>query len=502
MLKGFTRNFKPLEILTEEQVEAIHAGTLDVLRRTGIRFESEKAIKLFEKNGCYVDYTNNRVRFPEGLVEECLRKAPSSYHVKARNPENDMIWGGNTTYFQALSGTQSIDLETWEPRTPTRKEFHDAITVLDALDNVHIVPWYTPWFGFKNVPPVMAMPEGLAARFRNSSKFICANYSMDCEMFNIEMAKAVGAELRTSMAAAPPLTFYSDAVESAYRIVNAGFILLLVSGSVYGGTSPSTIAGSLITGNAEIIAGIVLAQLIKPGTRVIAQDFSFPQNMRAGSPAFGDIAISLHQAAFNQIWRKYDIPTDGGVSYPSSKKIDYQMAYEKSILSFTGALSGTNTIWIQGALYGELAFHPVMAIIDDDLVGMIGRFLEGIEVNEETMALDLINDVGPIPGHYLNKAHTRKWWNKEQYVPKVADRSTPPEWLKSGKGDCLDHAKKRYDEIISTHKVSLPLTDKQESDIERILKEAREYYRKKGLISDEEWNTYKEDLKSPNYPYE
>jgi len=178
------------------------------------------------------------------------------------------------------------------------------------------------------------------------------------------------------------------------------------------------------------------------------------------------------------------------------------MAYEKSILSFTGALSGTNTIWIQGALYGELAFHPVMAIIDDDLVGMIGRFLEGIEVNEETMALDLINDVGPIPGHYLNKAHTRKWWNKEQYVPKVADRSTPPEWLKSGKGDCLDHAKKRYDEIISTHKVSLPLTDKQESDIERILKEAREYYRKKGLISDEEWNTYKEDLKSPNYPYE
>jgi len=502
MLKGFTRIFKPLEILNEEQIEAIHAGTLDVLRRTGIRFESEKALKLFEKNSCKVDYSNNRVRFPEGLVEDCLRKCPSSFHVKARDSINDMIWGGNTTYFQALSGTKSIDLDTWEPKTPTRKEYYDAITILDALDNIHIVPWYTPWFGFKNIPSVMAMPEGLAARLRNSSKFICANYSMGCEVFNIEMAKAVGAELRTSMAAAPPLTFYSDAVESAYRVIEAGFILLLVSGSVYGGTSPSTIVGSLITGNAEIMAGIVLAQLIKPGTRVIVQDFSFPQNMRSGSPAFGDIGISLHQAAFNQIWRKYEIPRDGGVSYPSSKKIDYQAAYEKTIISFIGALSGTNTIWIQGSLYGELAFHPVQAIIDDDLVGMIGRFLEGIEVSEETMALDLINEVGPVPGHYLNKAHTRKWWEKEQFVPKVGDRLTPPEWLKTGKKDCIDYAKKRYDEILSTHKVNPPLTDSQENDIEEILKKAREYYRKKGLISSAEWTSYKNDLKSPNYPYE
>ncbi len=501
MLKGFTRIFKPLEILTEEQIAAIHKGTLSVLKRTGLRFESERALKLFKNNGCQVDYSNKRVRFPEGLVEECLRMCPSSYHVGARNPENDMIWGGNTTYFQALSGTKSINLDTWEPKTPTRKEYYDAITILDALENNHIVPWYTPWFGFKNVPPVMAMPEGLAARLRNSSKFICANYSMGCEQFNIKMAKAVGAELRTSMAAAPPLTFYSDAVESAYRIVNAGFILLLVSGSVYGGTSPSTIAGSLITGNAEIIAGLTLAQLIKPGTRVIAQDFSFPQNMRSGSPAFGDIAISLHQTAFNQIWRKYGVPTDGGVSYPSSKKIDYQAAYEKTINSFAGALSGTNTIWIQGSLYGELAFHPVQAIIDDDLVGMIGRFLRGIEVNDETMALDLIDEVGPIPGHYLGKAHTRKWWKKEQYEPKYADRLTYPEWLKAGKKDCIDNAKKEYERILSTHKVAPPLTDKQESEIENILQEAREYYKKKGLISSEEWKNYKKDLKSSNYPY-
>ena len=501
MLKGFTRNFKPLEILSEGELEAIHRGTLSVLRKTGVRFESKKALKLFEENGCQVDYTDNRVRFPEGLVEECLRKCPSSFRVKARNPKNDMIWGGNTVYFQALSGTRSVDLDTWEPKTPTRKEYYDAITCLDALENVHIIPWYTPWFGFKNIPSVMAMPEGLAARLRNSSKFTCSNYSMGCEVFNIQMAKAVGAELRSSMAASPPLTFYEDAVENAFRTVEAGFILLITSGSVYGGTSPATIAGSLISGNAEIMAGIVLAQLIKPGTRIIVQDFSFPQNMRSGSPGFGAIEISLHQVAFNQIWRRYKIPIDGGVSYPGSKKIDYQAGYEKAIIALIGALSGTNTIWIQGAMYGELAFHPVLAIIDDDMVGMIGRFLRGILVNDETMALDLIDEVGPIPGYYLNKEHTRKWWKLEQFIPRVADRLTYPEWLKGGKKDCLSLAKERYQKILSTHKVDPPLTQNQEEEIERILKEARKYYREKGLISDAEWEAYMEDLKSPDYPY-
>jgi len=501
MLHGFRRNFKALEILTEEQLEAIHTGTLDVLRETGIRFENRKVLKLFEQSGCYVDYNDNRVRFPEGLVEECLRKCPSSFRVKARNSSNDMIWGGNTTYFQALSGTRTLDLDTWEPKTPTRKEYYDAITVLDALENVHIVPWYTPWFGFKNIPSVMAMPEGLAARLRNSSKFTCANYSMGCEVFNIEMAKAVGAELRSSIAASPPLTFYNEAVENAFRTIKAGFPLLIVSGSVYGGTSPATISGSLISGNAEIMAGIVLAQLTKPGTRIIAQDFSFPQNMSSGSPAFGAIGISLHTAAFNQIWRKYGVPTDGGGGYTSAKKIDYQAAYEKATLGLVNALSGTNTIWLQGALYGELAFHPVQAIIDDDVAGMIGRFLEGIDASDEALAVDLINEVGPIPGHYLSKAHTRKWWKREQFVPKVADRLTYPEWAKKGKKSCIDYAKQKMEEILATHKVDPPLTDSQEEDIERILKEAREYYRKKGLISDTEWVAYKKDLESPNYPY-
>jgi trimethylamine--corrinoid protein Co-methyltransferase len=112
---------------------------------------------------------------------------------------------------------------------------------------------------------------------------------------------------------------------------------------------------------------------------------------------------------------------------------------------------------------------------------MIGRFLQGVQVNEETLALDLINEVGPIPGMYLDKAHTRTWWKREQFMPKVADRLSLPEWMESGKKSALDYAKERMEEILATHKPE-PLTAKQEEEVERILEEARQYYRGKGLM--------------------
>ncbi|GAI96689.1 unnamed protein product, partial [marine sediment metagenome] len=213
-LKGFTRNFKPLEILTEEQVEAIHRGTLDVLWETGIRLEHERALKVLEKNGCKVDYESNRVHFPPGLVEESLRKCPSAFRVKARDPQNSLMIGGNTLYFGPFPGMQTVDLDTWEPRAATRKENYDGVTILDALPNLHIIWNYTPFFGFEGVPPVMALPESTAGKIRNSTKFLSEGYSNDSEIFTIQMAQAVGTEMFVPCTPAPPLTYYYGSIEA------------------------------------------------------------------------------------------------------------------------------------------------------------------------------------------------------------------------------------------------------------------------------------------------
>jgi len=496
-LKGFTRNFKPLELLTDEEVEAIHRGTLEILWATGVRFESEWALDFFEKNDCKVDRDERRVRFPQGLVEECMRQCPGSFHIKGRGQNNDLVLGGNTLYFKQSAGMETISLDSYEPRPPTKVEYSDYVRVLDALPNLHLYAPY-PYFGFEGVPPVMRIPEGVAIKTKYSCKPQLTGYTRGCEIFNIKMAQAVGMEIMGSIMASPPLTWFEDSIWEARRMVEAGFPVRTVDGDVPGATAPVTYAGSVISSNAEHISMMVLIQLLNPGHRFMVAHANFPQNMKSGAPAFGDIGASIGNVIFNQVWRRYGIPFgNDSTGYVYGKVMDYQTGYEKAIGGVLSAISGSNVTGFHGGVSSELSAHPVQAILDDDVAGMIGRFLEGEKVDDETLAVDLIKEVGPIPGYFLNKQHTRKWWKLEQFMPKAADRLTYPEWMATGKKSCLDYAKERMEEILATHK-PIPLTLGQEEEIERILEEARTYYREKGLISEEEMAIYRESMKSPN----
>ena len=482
MLKGFIRNFKPLEILTEEQLQAIHRGTLDVLETTGVRVEHDRALELFADHGCKVDLKEKRVRIPGYLVEECLRKCPSSFTVKARNPKYDLRIGGSTLYFTQDAGMRYLDLNTWEPRPGTLKEHGEAIRVLDALGTVHMLVPHQFYMDMEGVSPFMMQSEGLASGIRNSTKAESAGYSYDWEIFAIKMAKAVGIDIRGTMTVSPPLTLYADCCEAGFRYAEAGCPIAIASGAVYGGTSPATLAGATITNNAEVIAGIVLVQLIRPGTGVVACDFTFPMDMQFGHPVFGALGSAIHQVMFDQVWRNYGVPTSNWhAGYSSSKKIDFQAGYERAMSSLLYALAGNNLCDLHGPIYGELTYHPVMSILDDDIAGWVGRFIEGVEVTDETLAIDLIEQVGPIPGQYLNTAHTRKWWESEQFIPKSADREPYPEWLKKGKKDAIALAKERMDEILAKHEPE-PLTPEQDKAIDEILEEARSFYRQKGLM--------------------
>lgn len=483
-VKGFARNFKPLEILTDEQVDAIHRGTLNVLEKTGIRVDHKKAWEIFERNGCKVDRDEMRVRIPSSVVEECLRRAPSSYYLKVRDPDNDLQIGGGRLYIETFPGMRTIDLDTWKARPATQKELVDAIIVLDALENVHCYTPYTPYFEIENIPPAMIIPEEVAALLRYSTKAIASTgHQLDCEVFNIAMAKAVGVEFAVNCNMAPPLTLRFDAAETLFRTVEAGLPVWVSGGVTMGATAPATIAGATVVNNAQAIAPIVLAQLARPGTRIMcSHSLVYAQDMRRGTLAFGGIEGLLSLVAFNQVWRRYGIPVNAAIPGPSSsKRIDFQCGYEKATGTLLAALSGSSIVMMAGGVYGELAFHPVQAILDNDIAGMVGRFLDGITVNDETMAIDLINQVGPIPGMYLDKAHTRDWWKREQFVPKVADRLSYPEWLEKGSKGAVDYARDRMEEILATHKPK-PLTAQQEAEIDRILNEARAYYKEKGVL--------------------
>jgi trimethylamine--corrinoid protein Co-methyltransferase len=479
--KGYVRNFRPLQILTDDQMEDIHRASLDVLEKTGVRFESERALKFFAKHECKVDLGERRVRFPPGLVEECLRRCPTSFRLTRMNPQNDLNLGGNVTYFCSFPGMRTIDLDTWEPRTPTIEENHEAVKVLDSVENVHLTMSYTPYCELEGVPPALLLPTSCWSQMKYMDKPVRIGQAQDSWIWGIQMAQALGVDVFGSFENAPPLAWYDDAIECCFAVAEAGFPIEVGCGGVLGGTGPATIAGGLVTSNAEMMSGIVLVQLLRPGLGTIANCFVFPQNMRTGAPGFGMTGVSLFQAAYNQMWRfKYGLPTvDGACGPMAAKRPDAQYGFEKALVTATSALSGGSILNMLGGLHGELTYHPAIVVLDNDLAGMVGRFLEGIQVTHDTLAVDLIEEVGPMPGFYLNKAHTRAWWRKENYIPHVFDQTTYPEWMAGGKKDALDYARDKVTDILANYKQHI--TPEQDQELDRIMAEARRYYQARGL---------------------
>ena len=476
--RGFTLKLRPLEVLPEDKLDRIHQAALTVLRETGVRLESAWAVDFLAGHGCRVDRERLRVRFPPELVEACLAQTAKSFVCRAPDPANDLLMGGNTIYFSNSAGMETVDLETFEPRPPTKAEFADCVRVMDYLPTIDQLGCY-PYFGYAGLEPLMGIPEGVVINMQCSSKHQAACCSNDCELFTIQMAQAVGHELTGTITSTSPLTWNESAINAARRMVEAGFPICTVDGTLGGGTGPATVPGWIVVSNAEHLAMLVLIQLLHPGHRLVIGHFALAMNMATGAPAFGSISSSLNNVAFNQVWRRYGLPVgNGSPGYTSAKKMDFQAGYEKAIGAVLSALSGGNSILLHLGVSSEMSAHPAQAILDHDIAGMVGRFIEGEELTDETLAVDLIQQVGPVPGQYLAETHTSRWWRKEQYLPIAADRQAYPVWLTSGKKGALDRARERLDEILAKHHPK-PLSESQEADLARILAEAREYYRKR-----------------------
>ena len=179
-----------------------------------------------------------------------MDKCPSSFSLKSRDPKNNLRIGGNTVYFTASVGMRTVDLDTWEPRVPTMDENDDAVKILDALDTVHQLVSYCPYSEIQGIPPVLAYPISTASRMKYSTKVSRTSQVMDSEIWDIKMVEVTGTDVLGDMEASPPLTYYENTVNSAFRFGKTEFPVFIASGCVMGGTGPATFAGSTITNNA------------------------------------------------------------------------------------------------------------------------------------------------------------------------------------------------------------------------------------------------------------
>jgi trimethylamine--corrinoid protein Co-methyltransferase len=447
----------------------IHYGALEVLENTGVVFESQEALDLLEDAGCEVDSSTQLVKFPSWLVEDSIRKCPSSITYRARSPKYDLRLGNPRVYFQSAPGLFIEDLDTGNRRQALMSDIGPLARLLDGLENIHMA--FMPMGTVSDKPQEIIFEHITAEMMRNTEKVGCGANFHGCAKWIIEMCDVTDQQVIPAMSPTSPLTYRRDALTGGLMFARAGFGIQICPGVFLGASGPATVAGTLVLQTAEQLAGATLLQLAKPGVGVLFGSYAHVLDMRSASPSIGAIEVGMIGAALAQICRFYGIPCQTAFPWTDSKALDEQAGYEKAMQLVLCGLAGCNVISNGGGLEAERLWSPVQVVIDNELNGMIGRILEGIRFTDETLAVGLIDQVGPLPGNFLKTKHTQRMWRSEQFVPTLSDRLSYESWVQQGSKDVVMKARERAKEIIATHEVP-PLPEDQDRELDRILKAA------------------------------
>lgn len=459
-----------LEALASEEVGRIHEASLEVLARVGVRVPEPRALKLLKEAGAEVDERTSRVRLPEGIVMECVKRAPRSFTLYGRRSR--LVFEEGRTHF-STQGTAVfvVDPSTGARRPSTLEDVRKLYRLSDALENVqHATLVAHP----TDVTEGAAHAYALLAALENTTKTIdaCARNgeeALDC----VRMASIVAGgveELRRR----PMLLFFYNPIsplqhsrgllEGLEVFAEHGQPVIVAPECQAGATAPASLAGLLVQQNAEILSAITIAQLVSPGAPVLYGTASTIMDMRTGNIALGAVEAGLINAATAQLARFYGMPSRGTGGTTEAKLPDLQAGFEKALTLLFAALSGINFVYdAAGSLDSTLAVSYEQLVVDDELCGIAARAARGIEVSEEALALELIEEVGP-GGHYLAKVHTAKRARAEHYMPKLFTRARWGTWREQRK--LVEEAGLRVNRLLMEHAVE-PL----DRDIERQLNE-------------------------------
>ncbi len=456
--KGFVGGqYKPL---TDEQVEQIHRASLAILSRTGVRVEEHQALQFFKEAGAEID--GNRVRIPEALVEDALNKAPSRVVLAGRNPNNDLILEGKRVHIgTGGAALQVLDLETERIRDAILQDVADMARLVDALENIHfyLIPIYP-----KDLPAERVEIEKYYTALGHTTKHVQAGvYTIQGIRDIVEMCEKISGgheQLRqrpivsfiTSWMVSP-LNFATDVTTLLIEVCQQRMPVVLSAAPMAGSTAPITLAGMLAQLNAEQLAGLTLTQLVEPGTPVIIGPIPATADMRTGKYLAGTVELGMCNAAISQLAHYYEVPIYNSAGMTESKLPDIQAGIEKAQSVIQVALSGANFIHHAAGMLEDMSTIAYeQYVIDNEVLGMAMRAVRGIEINEETLALDVIDQVGP-GGHFLLEDHTLDFLRSEHYFPsKVFDRQGRDDWSQDGSQDAWQRARGLTRQILAEHK--------------------------------------------------
>jgi trimethylamine--corrinoid protein Co-methyltransferase len=474
-----------LKILSQIEIEEIHQRALDVLQQVGCFIESKDALAVFEKHGAVVDHSTRIAKIPRNMVEEALGLCPSSMLLAARDPARDIHAEGDRVYFGP--GTLPVkvrDLETGQIRMGTLKDCEDFARLIDALEFIHFFKgMITPNDVNKKIPELYM----IAAAYNNTTKQISStslSVKAALDLYRMGVTVAGGEEafkqrpmIIINLLAVSPLQWGKTNLDAIIALARVGCPIIVGSEPQGGTTGPTPLAGQVMLNVAETLAGITLTQLAKPNAAIMWGNVGSLSDMRSGLFASGAVELGLINAAMNQMAKFYRLPTysTGGMS--DSKLSDAQAGVEKSLQALTVALAGGNYIHdAAGLMESCLLCSYEQYVIDNEMLGMVSRVLEGIRVTPETLSFEQIKEIGP-RGNFMGLRHTLDHIRTEHYLPRLFDRTTYDAWEAAGAKDIREVAREKAREILATHRVE-PLPPEVGGELQAIIKNAEKTYAK------------------------
>ncbi len=466
-------------LLPKESLNAIHYATLEVLEKTGVIVESDQALKMLEASGCPVNHRKHLARIPPYIVKDALKKKPRNVTLHARNPNNNVRLDGRHLFLCTDgTGTFTLNPETGDRRASTKQDVIESAKIADYLDAISL---YWPMITAQDVPAHVRVLHDLEASLANTEKHVMFETTTTPHeaRFQIEMAALVAGgkkELQkrpiisSSNCTIAPLKHAKGPTEAAIEFARAGVPLSLLPMPQAGATGPVTLAGSTVVSNAEALSGLVIVQTAAPGTPMLYTSEGSNFDMKTLRWCGGSPECGLLTAVANELAEYYEMPSASAGFTTDAKIPGLQAGYEKAVTGALPIFVGYDIVGGLGLLDACTVFTPEQLLIDAEIAEMLYRLTQGIEVNEETLALDLIHKIGP-GGHYLAEKHSLKHLQEEHYFPKIADRQSYETWKKAGSKTVTSTAREKAKEILKTHQPA-PLEKDVQERMAEILKRA------------------------------
>jgi len=463
-----------LQILSDEDIRSIHEATLRIIEQVGVKFPSPRALQVWADAGAEVDFERMVVKARRELIESALKRCPPAYSLAARDPQQDLPLDGNHVYLGTDGcGVEVIDIASGQRRTSRLQDVRDIARVGDAMEQIafHWVP-----VSAQDAPAGTRGLHEIKAIWENSTKHVQTEsiYSVHEARAAIEMAAMIAGGQRAlrerpvlslMQCTASPLGHDGGSLEAALLAAEAGLPTGFMTMAACLTTGPATLAGNLVVGNAEVIAGTALLQIAYPGAPVFYAAAQTASDLRTGAYTGGGPEDFLFGGATNALSDFYNIPLSMGSFATGAKEPNWQAGIENGLSTFMASASMADMLLGAGFLHGSRIWSYAEMMMDCEIFSIVQKMMQGIVVDQETLALEAIAAVGS-SGNFLTQKHTRRHM-REIFTSEFMDRRPYTEW-EAKKDGAEDWALSKARRILAEHR-PVPIEGKLSDEFDRII---------------------------------